>query len=1478
MLTRYLRLLALAVVAISLPVAAHHVDEGGAPGAAANQSLGAEETLSGVIDELIVIDRVNSETHRYPILRQADGSRVALRGDAIQTLTAGAKATVAGTQTGVSFTVAQIVAQADGPKSSPSPTARVEGRFMVAHSDNFETGTSRFIYQVFDAGDNATDIALPFLPGPLGPGMRVVVDGTLATDGKSVIAGSIEIQSIPEANALPATTNYLVLPIKFPASGSGTALDPWVYNADPFTPATLNTSVFGALPTKSAKEYYKEASYGLQQLSGITADDGSGGFLKATVAKPATCDINVIANAAAAAARARGYPIDASGNPTGTYTGILYVFNGVSGCGWSGLAYVGYARAYSNNTPALWVIGHELGHNFGLLHAGSLNCTGAPIGCGASGTVAEYGDPFNTMGNSGNTGHFDAAQKSILGWIAPSTVKTHAGGTVTYTLSPIETGGQSTYAVKIPTTNANRTYWIEYRQPAGVFDAFIVPPGYPNAGAQIRIEYPFEKSSGSDDTEILDMTPATQGNFHDAALLAGAPAFVDASTNLSINVISATPGAAGALTVQVATSTGTPTTTTLASSLNPSNPGSGVTFTATVTGLAPTGSVSFTDGGASIAGCASAVVSGIGNVRTASCFTSSLTAGTHSIVATYSGDAANAPSTSSALSQVVKSASTTTLASSANPSAVGANVTFTASVTGIAPTGNVNFTNGGLSLTGCSAVTLAGSGNTRTATCSTSTLAAGTRSIVAAYGGDAGNAASTSSTLSQVVKAASTTTVASSLNPSTFGANVTFTATVTGTAPTGSVNFKDGATSLAGCSAVAFVAGIGNTRSATCSTASLSVATHSITASYGGDAGNVPSASATLSQVVQASATPTTTTLASSLDPSTFGANVTFTATVTGTAPTGSVNFKDGATSIAGCSAVAFAAGSGNTRSATCSTASLSVATHSITASYGGDAGNNPSTSTALSQVVQASAAPTTTTLASSPNPSTFGANVTFTATVTGTAPTGSVNFKDGATSIAGCSAVAFAAGSGNTRSATCSTASLSVATHSITASYGGDAGNNPSTSTALSQVVTSGGGGSINVALAANGGVASASSSLGAGYPASAVNNGERAGLNWGAGGGWNDSTLGVFPDWVQINFSGTKTLDHVVVYSVQDNWQNPIDPPATLTFSLYGVTDFQVQGWNGSAWVTLGTVTGNNLVKRTVTFAPTTTDRIRINITNALYQYSRVVEVEAWTVSGGGTASATTLASSLNPANVGAPVTFTATVTGTAPTGSVNFTDGGAAIAGCSAVAFAAGSGNTRSAACTTSALTAGSHTIGASYSGDAGNTGSSATLAQTVNSVAQINVALAANGGVASASSSLGAGYPASAVNNGERAGLNWGAGGGWNDSTLRRVSGLGADQLQRHQDPRPCGRLFGPGQLAEPDRSAGDSHLQPVRRHRLPGAGLERQRLGHTGHGHRQQPGQAHRDLRAHHHRAASASTSPAPCTSTRAMVEVEAWGN
>src|SRR5688500_6227692 len=70
-------------------------------------------------------------------------------------------------------------------------------------------------------------------------------------------------------------------------------------------------------------------------------------------------------------------------------------------------------------------------------------------------------------------------------------------------------------------------------------------------------------------------------------------------------------------------------------------------------------------------------------------------------------------------------------------------------------------------------------------------------------------------------------------------------------------------------------------------------------------------------------------------------------------------------------------------------------------------------------------------------------------------------------------------------------------------------------------------------------------------------------------------------------------------------------------MTFSLYGLRDFSVEGWNGTTWVTLATLTGNNLVKRTVTVAATTTDRIRIVVTSGMGSHSRITEVEAWTSS---------------------------------------------------------------------------------------------------------------------------------------------------------------------------------------------------------------------------------------------------------------------
>ena len=231
--------------------------------------------------------------------------------------------------------------------------------------------------------------------------------------------------------------------------------------------------------------------------------------------------------------------------------------------------------------------------------------------------------------------------------------------------------------------------------------------------------------------------------------------------------------------------------------------------------------------------------------------------------------------------------------------------------------------------------------------------------------------------------------VSSSENPSTVGDTVTFTATVTPSTATGTVQFKiDGSffgspVPLSGGSATS--GGI----------STLAVGTHTVEADYSGDTNNAAS-SGTLSQTVLKE--PSTTTVSSSANPSVYGQSVTFTATVSGggAKPTGTVTFKDGTTTLG--------TGTLSGGSTTFSTSALSVATHAITAEYSDDGTHDVSTGT-LSGCQVVNQASSSTSVSTSGSPSTLGASVTFTATVsavspgTGT-PSGTVTFKDGADTL----------------------------------------------------------------------------------------------------------------------------------------------------------------------------------------------------------------------------------------------------------------------------------------------------------------------------------------------------------------------------------------------------------------------------------------------------------------------------------------------
>ncbi|HEX8499370.1 MAG TPA: discoidin domain-containing protein [Pyrinomonadaceae bacterium] len=180
---------------------------------------------------------------------------------------------------------------------------------------------------------------------------------------------------------------------------------------------------------------------------------------------------------------------------------------------------------------------------------------------------------------------------------------------------------------------------------------------------------------------------------------------------------------------------------------------------------------------------------------------------------------------------------------------------------------------------------------------------------------------------------------------------------------------------------------------------------------------------------------------------------------------------------------------------------------------------------------------------------------------------------------------------------------------------------NDKNASFAASPVV---GGGRTNFALASQGGVASASSTTsqselpGMSFPASAVNNGDRKGLNWEQGGGWRDGTNNAFPDWLQVDFASATAVDEINVFSLQDNYTSPSEPTEAMTFTKYGVTVFEVQYWDGSGWAAVpgGVVTNNGSVWRRLTFPAVTTTKVRVVISNALAGRSRLVELEAWGV----------------------------------------------------------------------------------------------------------------------------------------------------------------------------------------------------------------------------------------------------------------------
>ena len=160
------------------------------------------------------------------------------------------------------------------------------------------------------------------------------------------------------------------------------------------------------------------------------------------------------------------------------------------------------------------------------------------------------------------------------------------------------------------------------------------------------------------------LTPPAPAGSHQLSALYAASANFASSTGSSTLTVNAAPAG-----------------TVLTSSVNPVTAGQTVTLTATVTPIsgnpAPTGTVAFSEAGVALSGCANVAVSG----GVASCTLSSLSVGSHTVQASYSGDTNTAASSATLGQGVVAVVSRITLAVSPNPATVGQPVVLTATVT-----------------------------------------------------------------------------------------------------------------------------------------------------------------------------------------------------------------------------------------------------------------------------------------------------------------------------------------------------------------------------------------------------------------------------------------------------------------------------------------------------------------------------------------------------------------------------------------------------------------------------------------------------------------------------------------------------------------------------------------------------------------------------------------------------------------------------
>ena len=417
-----------------------------------------------------------------------------------------------------------------------------KGKLEVLHVDDFDNPeNSRFIFSLISKGEKTALFAADELP-VFASGTEVEVKG-LEIDKKMAVDFSggkpFNVLSVPEGS--PASENF----------GEQKVLAIVANIGDEKAPTTVDEAkrmLFGT-EENTVQDFYKKNSFGKASLTGDV-------FGPYDLSAEKACYTSGMLTEALASAEE---DIVKLGKTFSDYDRLILAVPCTPCVCYGGLGTIGKSEYISPNDDKLnisisWdfyfdlgVVGHELGHNFGVHHANFYSCLDAnenPVSYSYDCETAEYADPYSIMGVS--RGHHNAPHKREIGWLDDSNIKTATEGT--YSLKPIEiiTSAEDIQLIKVPITRDtshyfaldNLYYTIEFRQPIDYDKGFELSEG-PEVydGVTIRVaKFNDEGEFTFIQTSLLDLKVSPDKSWFDKHFLEVGQSFTEGINGYKITL------------------------------------------------------------------------------------------------------------------------------------------------------------------------------------------------------------------------------------------------------------------------------------------------------------------------------------------------------------------------------------------------------------------------------------------------------------------------------------------------------------------------------------------------------------------------------------------------------------------------------------------------------------------------------------------------------------------------------------------------------------------------------------------------------------------------------------------------------------------------------------------------------------------------------------------------------------------------------